>query len=77
MWHESRHLLLESFCASQGETRGINDFISVLMFYREYPACEVEAAVEPAIENNIRTTEDVCHILIYTKRPCHQHSAIS
>ena len=69
MWPESLHLLLKSFCDSYGETRGIKDFISVLMFYREYHADEVEAAVELAIENNIRTSEGVRHILIYTNDP--------
>ena len=53
-------------CA-QGETKGIKDFISVLMFYREHHASEVEAAVEPALENNIRTSEGVRHVFIYSK----------
>jgi hypothetical protein len=66
MWPESLHLLLKSFCSAQGETKGIKDFISVLMFYREHPAGEVEAAVELALENNIRTSEGVRHVLIYT-----------
>ncbi len=66
MWPESLHLLLKSFCSAQGETKGIKDFISVLMFYRDHQAGEVEAAVELALENNIRTSEGVRHILIYT-----------
>ena len=66
MWPKSLHLLLKSFCSAQGETKGIKDFISVLMFYREHQAGDVEAAVELALENNIRTSEGVRHILIYT-----------
>ncbi|MBW1903223.1 MAG: hypothetical protein JRJ20_16590 [Deltaproteobacteria bacterium] len=69
MWPESLHLLLKSFCSAQGETKGIKDFISVLMFYREHHASEVEAAVELALENNIRTSEGVRHVLIYTNEP--------
>ena len=50
-WPESLHLLLERFCRAQGETKGIKDFITVLMFYRDYKAGEIEAAVDLAIEN--------------------------
>lgn len=65
-WTESLHLLLASFCQCQGETKGIKDFISVLMLYREYKHDEVEAAVNLALERNISTSEGVLHILIYT-----------
>ena len=66
-WPESLHRLLEHFCHVQGETRGIKDFISVLMFYRDYSAEEVEAAVELALEKNVSASDGVLHILIYTK----------
>jgi transposase len=65
-WPESLHLLLERFCSAQGETKGIKDFITVLMFYRDYAAGEVEAAVDLAIEKNISTSDGVHHILVYT-----------
>ncbi|MBU4257596.1 IS21 family transposase [Patescibacteria group bacterium] len=65
IWPESLNLLLKSFTTAQGETRGVKDFISVLMLYREHPADEVEAAVDLALENNIRTSDGVRHILIY------------
>ena len=65
-WPQSLHLLLERFCSSQGETKGIKDFITVLMFYRDYKLCEVNAAVELAIENSISASDGVRHILIYT-----------
>jgi transposase len=65
-WPESLHLLLKRFCSSQGETKGIKDFITVLMFYRDYKVCEVNAAVELAIENGISASQGVRHILIYT-----------
>ena len=64
-WPESLHLLLERFCQAQGETKGIKDFISVLFFYRNHCAGEVEAAVELALEKNISASEGVRHILIY------------
>jgi len=65
-WPKSFNELLLRFCESQGETRGIKDFVSVLMLYRQRPAGEVEAAVDLAVENNIRSSQGVRHILIYT-----------
>ena len=54
-------------CLSQGETQGIKDFISVLMLYRDYPAEEIHAAVEFALEKNISSSAGVFHILISTQ----------
>jgi len=65
-WPDSLHLLLSRFCLAQGETQGIKDFISVLMFYRDYPAAEIHAAVELALEKSISSSDGVRHILIYT-----------
>jgi len=65
VWPSSLHLLLERFCRAQGETKGIKDFISVLMFYRDYKACAIEAAVDLAIENHISTSDGVHHLLAY------------
>ena len=56
---------MERFCHAQGETKGIKDFITVLMFYRNYKICEVNAAVELAIENGISGSDGVRHILAY------------
>ena len=58
--------MLERFCRAQGETKGIKDFIAVLMFYRDYTAGEIEAAVDLAIENKISASDGVRHILVYT-----------
>lgn len=65
-WPESFEQLLQRFCQSQGETRGIKDFLLVLMLYRQRSAGEVEAAVALAVENNIRSSQGVRHILLYT-----------
>ena len=65
-WPQSLETLLERFCHSQGETKGIKDFITVLMLYRDYEASEVEAAVDLAIENNISASDGVHHILVYS-----------
>jgi transposase len=64
-WPQSLHRLLASFCRTQGETKGIKDFITVLMLYSRYKDNEVEAAVELALEKNIYGSEGVRHLLIY------------
>lgn len=66
-WPAALEQLLASFCRSQGETRGVKDFISVLLLYRQYGPGEVEAAVELALEKNISGSEGVAHILRYTE----------
>jgi hypothetical protein len=65
-WPPSLHALLERFCRAQGDTKGIKDFIAVLMFYRDYKASEIEAAVDLAIEHSISSSDGVRHILAYT-----------
>lgn len=64
-WPSSLNALLERFCHAQGETKGIKDFVAVLMLYRDYKAGEVEAAVGLAIEHNISSSEGVRHLLAY------------
>ena len=65
-WPKALNTLLERFCGAQGTTKGIKDFIAVLMFYRNYAAGEIEAAVELAIENSLSTSDGVRHLLAYT-----------
>jgi transposase len=65
IWPPALNTLLERFCRAQGETKGIKDFIAVLMFYRDYAAGEIEAAVLLAIENHISASDGVRHLLAY------------
>lgn len=64
-WPEALQQFLKRLCQVHGETRGIKDFISVLMLYRNFPVSEVEAAVEIALENNLSSSQGVLHLLIY------------
>ncbi len=64
-WPNALQQFLKRLCRVHGETKGIKDFISVLMLYRNYLADEVEAAVELALENNISSSQGVLHLLIY------------
>jgi transposase len=68
-WPPCLEKLLAWFKERQGETAGIKDFISVLMFYRDHGATEIESAVELALENRISTSEGIRHILVYSGRP--------
>jgi len=62
-WPPSLNTLLERFCQAQGETKGIKDFVTVLMCYRDYTAGEIEAAVELATQHNISSSDGVRHLL--------------
>ncbi len=64
-WPVCYESLLERFQQAQGETRGIKDFITVLMLHRRYKPPEVEAAVELALEQGLSSSEGVRHLLIY------------
>lgn len=66
-WPQALHQLLASFSGSQGETKGIKDFITVLMLYGQHQSGEVDAAVELALEKDIRTSDGVQHILKYAR----------
>ncbi len=68
-WPEVFNVLLERFRIQQGETKGIKEFISVLMLHKNYSSGEIEAAVELALEKNISTSEGVKHILLFIKEP--------
>lgn len=62
-WPENLKKLQGRFCEVQGDTKGIKDFITVLMFYRDYAAAEVKAAVKLAMKNGISSSEGVRHLL--------------
>ena len=64
-WPVCYESLLERFQQNQGNTRGIKDFITVLMLHRSYTPSEVEAAVELALEQGLNSSDGVHHLLIY------------
>lgn len=64
-WPKVLEQLLSRFCAAQGETKGIKDFISVLMLYRNHDAGEIDAVVDLALQSYISSSEGVKHLLIY------------
>ncbi len=66
-WPKSLEDLLERFQQAQGETKGIKDFINVLMLYRDYPGKDIEAAIELGLEKKLNNSDGVKHILLYLK----------
>ncbi len=62
-WPSSLEALLERFCQNQGRSRGIKDFIAVLLLYRDSPAADVEAAVEAALAAQLSCRDGVKHCL--------------
>jgi hypothetical protein len=62
-WPDCLERLLEQFCQKQGHTKGIKDFISVLMLYKDHAACDIESAVEKALTANTGSSQTVEHIL--------------
>jgi len=63
-WPFCLERLLERFCKKQGSTKGIKDFISVLMLYKDHDAGDIELAVEQALSANVSCSQAVEHILI-------------
>ncbi len=64
-WPKVLEQLLSRFCAAQGETKGIKDFISVLMLYQHHDSSEIDAVVDLAMQSYISSSEGVKHLLIY------------
>ncbi|WP_245523323.1 Mu transposase domain-containing protein [Syntrophotalea carbinolica] len=61
-WPQAMHQLLERFCQSHGENRGIKAFIEVLLF-RHHPAEQVQQAIATAVKAEISASAGVQHLL--------------
>jgi transposase len=66
-WPACLEALLRRLCDTQGQNKGIKDFITVLLLYQDYPADDIEAAVELALETHISSSEGVKHLLRYSQ----------
>ncbi len=64
-WPKILEQLLTRFCVAQGETKGIKDFISVLMLYQYHDPSEIDAVVDLALQSYVSSSEGVKHLLIY------------
>ena len=66
-WPACLERLLELFVKKQGETKGVKDFISVLMLYKDHDAKTIEAAVEKALDANTGASDAVKHMLLNSR----------
>ena len=57
-------MLLRHFCEKQGQSKGIKQFIRVLMFFKDHDKREVISAVEKAVSANVSCSEAVEQILV-------------
>jgi len=64
-WPSCLERLLDKFCQKQGHTKGIKDFITVLMLYKDNAAGDIESAVKTALSSGAGTSQAVKHILIH------------
>jgi hypothetical protein len=69
LWPEPMHQLLERFCQTQGENRGVKAFIEVLLLFRHHPAKEVEAAIAKAVCAGVSASDGVRHLLHRQRAP--------
>ncbi len=63
-WPDSYEKLLDRFCKSKGETKGIKDFINVLLLHKDYDEQNIHNAVKKAITVNVSDSKAVLQILI-------------
>ena len=63
-WPASYETLLARFCASKGETKGIKDFIQVLLLHKKYNTQDIQTAIEKALKANVSCSDAVFQILI-------------
>lgn len=64
-WPKSMENLLGRFREAHGESRGIKEFIEVLLLFRTYTAEEVEWAVEEALSAGLSEGAGIRHLLLW------------
>jgi len=65
-WPGSYEELLARFCATKGETKGIKDFIQVLLLHKKYGTQDIQSAIKQALKMNVSCSDAVVQILINT-----------
>jgi len=76
-WSEALNKFHDRLCQTHGETKGVKEFITVLMLYRNFTIDEVETAVELALESGISSCHGVRHLLLYTNTPTREFVSLS
>lgn len=63
-WPDCLERFLSLLIQRQGETKGVKDFIGVLMLYEDHDAREIETAIEKALGANTGSSDAVKHLLL-------------
>jgi transposase len=66
-WPICLERLLDRFSHKHGDTKGIKEFISILMLYKDHERSEIELAVEKALLANASCSQAVEHILKHSQ----------
>lgn len=62
-WPESYHLLLRRLREAWPEGRGVKEFVQVLRLHQQYPAQEIEQAVQQALSYGCAHFDGIKHCL--------------
>jgi transposase len=62
-WPECYEELLTRFCISKGKTKGIKDFIQVLLLHKKYNGQDIKTAIEKALHADVSCSTAVFQIL--------------
>jgi hypothetical protein len=63
-WPSCLEALLKRFCSRQGRSKGIRDFVGVLMLYRSHGAEAIERAVSQALTAGVSSRDAAEHLLL-------------
>jgi len=62
-WPDCYEELLARFCINKGRTKGIKDFIQVLLLHKKYNSQDIKTAVKKALHADVSCSNAVFHIL--------------
>ena len=62
-WPDCYEELLARFCTSKGETKGIKDFIQVLLLHKKHNSQDIQTAIKKALQANVSCSNAVFQIL--------------
>jgi len=63
-WPDSYEQLLTRFCKNKGDTKGIKDFIKVLLLHKDHNVQNIHNAIKKAVRTNVSCSDAVIQILM-------------
>jgi len=64
-WSQNHEILLNRFCDNQGHSKGIKDFISLLLLYKENSNENMEVIIELAVQTGLKCTSAIKSLLAF------------